>query len=200
MKRKYFTEEERKTARNEQSRKYQEKRRRLKGIPLKGMPWDLEKRKNYMKEWGNLHKEENKIKDREYKNTHKQEIQERRKKNREKTNKLKKLKIKNNINFRISERLRSRLWKAIKNNQKAGSAVRDLGCSIPELKLYLESKFQEGMTWENYGYWGWHIDHIIPLDSFNLQNREEFLKACHYTNLQPLWAEENWKKNNRIIY
>jgi hypothetical protein len=69
-----------------------------------------------------------------------------------------------------------------------------LGCSIPELKTYLESKFQEGMSWENWGIYGWHIDHIIPLDAFNLTNREEFLKACHYTNLQPLWAEENLKK------
>jgi hypothetical protein len=74
-----------------------------------------------------------------------------------------------------------------------------LGCTIPELKFYLESKFQPEMTWDNWSYEGWHIDHIIPLDSFDLSNKEEFLKACHYTNLQPLWAEENFKKNNKII-
>ena len=53
------------------------------------------------------------------------------------------------------------------------------------------------MTWENWGVHGWHIDHIIPIDFYNLQNRDEFLKACHYTNLQPLWAEENLKKKNK---
>ena len=55
------------------------------------------------------------------------------------------------------------------------------------------------MNWDNYGFYGWHIDHIIPLDFYDLQNREEFLKACHYTNLQPLWAEENITKGNKIV-
>lgn len=99
--------------------------------------------------------------------------------------------------FRIRINLRARIKSAIKGNYKSGSAVRDLGCSILELKQYLESKFQPGMSWENYGRNGWHIDHIIPLSSFDLTDREQFKKACHYTNLQPLWAEENLKKSNK---
>ena len=106
----------------------------------------------------------------------------------------------NNHDFKLRESLRSRLGKAIKNNQKAGSAVKDLGCTIPELKQYLESKFQEGMTWDNWGVHGWHIDHIIPLASFDLSDRERFLKACHYTNLQPLWAKDNLSKGDRVNY
>jgi hypothetical protein len=54
------------------------------------------------------------------------------------------------------------------------------------------------MTWENYRFYGWHIDHIGPLARFDLTDREQFLQAVRYTNLQPLWAKDNWKKNNKI--
>ena len=90
--------------------------------------------------------------------------------------------------------LRARLREAIKR----GSPVRDLGCSIPVLKKYLESKFKEGMSWENWGTKGWHIDHIKPLAKFNLSDRKQFLQACHYTNLQPLWWYENLAKGSRV--
>jgi len=56
------------------------------------------------------------------------------------------------------------------------------------------------MTWSNYGFNGWHIDHIRPLAAFDLANRSEFLKACHFTNLQPLWAADNFKKGSKIMY
>lgn len=107
------------------------------------------------------------------------------------------------IIFSLTINLRNRLYQAIKNNQKVGSAVKNLGCSIEFLKQYLESKFyinketNEQMNWKNYGLNGWHIDHIKPLSSFNLTNIDEFLKACHYTNLQPMWAKENIKKGNK---
>lgn len=120
------------------------------------------------------------------------------KNNKDKTSKAFKKKYCNNIQFKLAHLLRGRIWKAIKNNQKTGSAVKDLGCSIQELKVYLESKFTEGMNWDNWSNNGWHIDHIIPLASFDLTNREEFLKACHYTNLQPLWAKDNILKSNKI--
>ena len=104
----------------------------------------------------------------------------------------------NDIQFKIQMRLRCRIVDAISDNQKAGSAVSDLGCSIPELKQHLESKFTEGMTWDNWGLFGWHIDHIIPLASFDLTDREQFLNACHYTNLQPLWAKDNIQKSDKV--
>lgn len=115
-----------------------------------------------------------------------------------------KIKKQGNINYKIATNMRIRLLKALKNNQKIGSAIKDLGCSIGELKLYLEKQFYnnqdtaEPMSWDNYGMFGWHIDHIIPLSSFDLINREQFLKACHYTNLQPLWAKDNLSKNNKM--
>ena len=97
---------------------------------------------------------------------------------------------------KMASRLRQRLCVAIKNGHKAGSAVNDLGCSIKQFKQYLSKQFQDGMTWKNYG--EWQIDHILPLSHFNLGTRAQFLKACHYTNLQPLWKIDNLRKGNRI--
>ena len=84
---------------------------------------------------------------------------------------------------------------AYKKKYKDG-AVKDLGCSIDELKIYLERNFQHGMTWDNYGP-VWHIDHIKPLCQFDLTDENEIKKVCHYTNLQPLFAEDNFKKGGR---
>lgn len=102
------------------------------------------------------------------------------------------------IQFKLKGLLGSRLNDVLKGRKKPGSAVRDLGCSIEELKQHLESKFQPGMNWQNHSKTGWHIDHIKPLSYFDLTVREELLKACHYTNLQPLWAIDNLKKSNKI--
>lgn len=99
--------------------------------------------------------------------------------------------------FRILKNLRLRVRAVMIGNYKSGCAVKNLGCNSEELKVYLESKFQPGMSWDNYGKYGWHIDHIKPLCSFNLQNEEELSTACHYTNLQPLWAKDNLKKGGR---
>ena len=55
------------------------------------------------------------------------------------------------------------------------------------------------MTWENWSYRGWHIDHKTPLDSFDLTKPEQVKMACHFTNLQPMWALDNIKKHNKII-
>jgi len=73
-----------------------------------------------------------------------------------------------------------------------------LGCSKEDFKLYLSSKFTDGMSWDNYGRTGWHIDHITPLSSFDLTNEDELAAACHYTNMQPLWARDNIIKGNKI--
>jgi hypothetical protein len=95
---------------------------------------------------------------------------------------------------KIKRNLRSRLNKAIHGKYKTGSAVEDLGCSIIEFISHIELKFSPQMTWANYG--EWQIDHIVPLCQFNLQNELELKKACHYTNLQPLWSADNLKKRH----
>lgn len=103
---------------------------------------------------------------------------------------------KNDPIFRLRQNLRTRLKTAMHKGCKTGSAVSDLGCSIPEFKRYLKSKFQPGMTWDDRKVW--HIDHIVPLASVDLTDREQLLKVCHYTNLQPLWAADNMSKGAKV--
>lgn len=162
---------------------------------------------------------------RDYRNEHKEEIEEaRRKKYRdepeyrefkiaetqayyadhreeqiEKSGIRNKNRIESDIGFRLAARLRSRLGSAIRNKEKVGSFVRDLGCSIDELKKHLESKFQPGMTWETWGRGRgkWNIDHIVPLAAFDLTNRQHFVLACYYLNLQPLWFIDNQIKGSK---
>jgi Fe2+ transport system protein B len=220
MRKKYFTKEERlEAARRYNKKSYQKNTQKAKERSKKYREIHKERRKDYNVSYYKQHKEKIKENANKRYQDKKEEINEGkrvkwatdkdyRKKHSEKVKKyITAHKIEKNqhnnqrkkidINYRLACCLRTRLWNAIKYNQKIGSAVQDLGCSVPELKTYLESKFQEGMTWENWSRTGWHIDHIIPLDSFNLQNREEFLKACHYTNLQPMWAEKNISKRNK---
>jgi hypothetical protein len=102
--------------------------------------------------------------------------------------------LKNNIYFKLVFCLRRRLNIALKNNQKSGHTLELLGCSIKKLKKHLESQFKEGMTWDNYSFYGWHVDHIIPCAKFDLSKESEQKKCFNYTNLQPLWMQENLKK------
>jgi len=105
-------------------------------------------------------------------------------------------------NFRLKEVLRARLRIAVKKGFKNGSAVDDLGCSIAQLRVHLESKFQPNMTWENWGkgFGCWNIDHIIPLAAFDLTDRQHVILACNYLNLQPLWFEDNMAKGDKLEF
>jgi len=155
------------------------------------------------KSWISLNKEKKKLQSKSWRVLNKDKIKIQKKvyakNNRNKINKYFDKKRKTDIQFKLGILLRSRLREALKGNFKSGSAVKDLGCSINELKTYLESKFLSGMSWENHGIYGWHIDHIKPLSSFNLNDRKQMLEACHYTNLQPLWAKDNLSKSDKIV-
>ena len=110
------------------------------------------------------------------------------------TNKWKKNKSKNDFMFRLINSCRSAVNRYLKN--KSHRTFEIIGCTPIELVEHLEQKFVSGMCWDNHGKHGWHIDHIIPLSS--AKNKEELYRLCHYTNLQPLWAIDNIKKNNKI--
>lgn len=90
------------------------------------------------------------------------------------------------------------MHRAIRGKFRAGSAVRDLGCTIAEFRVFLEAKFRDGMTWDN---WGsiWELDHIQPLSRFDLRDRTQFLAACHFSNHQPLLITEHRAKTAREL-
>jgi hypothetical protein len=118
-------------------------------------------------------------------------------------------KIKKDPVFKMKLRQRQRISELLgrKNIQKAYKTLKLLDCTAKFFKEHIEKQFTSGMSWENYGRKGWHVDHIIPLHSFNLKDPKEQLKAFHYSNCQPLWAEDNmakrgklnWKKGNKVV-
>lgn len=98
---------------------------------------------------------------------------------------------------KLRSNARSRINGALRGRRDA-SVEKLLGCSIEFFQKYLESKFQNGMSWDNYGRGGWNVDHIIPCASFDLTDPEQ-AKACfHYSNCQPLWERENMSKGARV--
>lgn len=123
--------------------------------------------------------------------------------NRKKTQPLINLYLKNkrdsNPIYRLTVNMRGRLksYLTIKNITKKNRTFDLVGCTPDFLKEHLERQFKDNMSWDNYGLHGWHIDHIIPLSS--AKTEEEIYKLCYYTNLQPLWAEENIKKSNKLL-
>lgn len=99
--------------------------------------------------------------------------------------------------FNLINRMRCRIWKYLNilEISKKNKTFDIVGCSPEFLKEHLETQFTDGMTWDNRS--EWHIDHIIPLSS--AKTEDELYKLCHYTNLQPLWVEDNLKKSNKIF-
>jgi hypothetical protein len=101
------------------------------------------------------------------------------------------------LNYRISVRLRKRIWEAVskQNSGRATSFEELCGCSINELIEHLESLWMEGMSWSNYAHDGWHIDHIRPCRSFNLKIADQQRVCFNCRNLSPLWGSENSVKS-----
>jgi hypothetical protein len=99
--------------------------------------------------------------------------------------------------FAASRKIRNLVNKAVKRGtgQKTSRSEVYLGCTVLEAKAHIEAQFAPGMTWMNGG--EWHIDHIKPIAAFDIADPDRDFKANHYTNLQPLWAVDNMRKNAR---
>ena len=107
-----------------------------------------------------------------------------------------------NSEWRLSLLLRARLGKVICGSLRSVSAVRHCGMTMKELRLYIESLWTPGMSWDNYGLNEdqWSIDHIFPLKArgINILDQCVHLALCNWRNLQPLWHDDNIKKGNRV--
>ena len=153
-----------------------------------------EENKEYHKEYSKKWREENKEHLKEYSKKYYQN-------NKDERNEYTKNYIANRVKtdnlFRLSSNMRSLIYKSFfkKGYSKNTKTAKILGCSFEELKLHLESQFEDWMTWDNHGQYngelnyGWDVDHIIPVSSAITE--EEIIKLNHYTNLQPLCSRVN---------
>jgi len=108
---------------------------------------------------------------------------------------------KNDPQYKSSTLLRSRLSSALKNAKakKHSNTMDLLGCNIEFFIEHIASQFTAGMSWDKFGYKGIHLDHIKPCASFDLTDQEQQRECFHWSNLQPLWAEDNMKKGSRYV-
>jgi hypothetical protein len=151
------------------------------------------KKKNYYL-WFEQNKDHRKKYMDEYREKNKEKIREI-KRNYEKTRKS------NDPIYKLVANFRTAIWTTLKENNmnKYGHYFEILKYTPEQLSNHLENQFTDGMTWENYG--EWHVDHKLPITSFKFKEigDEEFLRCWSLDNLQPMWAQENIRKSNRMI-
>ena len=207
-----MTEEEKIEKKLKYKKEYYERSKNKEGFKEKRKEYyqknkarDEEKRKENLKIW----KENNKEYIKEYNSKryekNKEEINLNKKKwrseNIEKINeyrrKYQKERLKKDPLFKLISSIRNRVNSSFsKNGYKKNSKTQEIiGCSFDNFKLYLESLFMDGMSWENQG--KWHLDHIIPISS--AKSVEEIIKLNHFSNYQPLWEIDNIRKSNKIL-
>lgn len=154
------------------------------------------------KEWAKINKEKIKIKDKIYYYNNKEKILKYSadwyQKNKKRIIKKELKRKKTDPIYKMQCNLRTLIGHMIRKGgySKKSKTIKILGCSYEEFKQHLESQFQEGMTWDNYGRNGWHIDHIYPVS--RARDEQHLLELNHYTNLQPLWEKDNIAKGNKL--
>ena len=149
------------------------------------------------KEWYHKNKESRKEYNRVYRTYNKAKLSA-------KQMEKQRLRRENDLSFRLIQNIRRRVAHVIKGKS---STTKYIGCNKEELRQYIESKFKAGMSWDNYGQTekSWVIDHIIPLSSYKKdksgnwkENSKYNQKLIHYSNMQPMWRNENRTKSNKL--
>lgn len=157
-----------------------------------------QKRAYYLKNKDKIKAKKNRYENREkIKKYHKKYRYENREKIKEYQREYERSRLKTDDFFKLKKRLRILIGNSFLNNgfSKKSRTHEILGCSFEEFKLHIERQFLKGMTWENRD--KWHIDHIIPMAT--AKTEEDVIRLNHYTNLRPLWAEENLSKSDKIV-
>jgi hypothetical protein len=136
---------------------------------------------------------------RNYYHRHKKEIKKRNDAKREINNRKRVEYINSNQQAKLAHNYRTLIWKSLKTKSNGGRLQELLGCNIDYFVIHLESLWELGMSWDNYGIgeMKWNVDHIIVLDDFDLTNYSQAKRAFHYTNTQPMWSSQNCSKSNR---
>lgn len=167
--------------------------------------------KEKQKEYYNSHKEELLLRNKQYRIDNKSTITEQRKSYRERPEIKEHIKMKNKEYMPIKkEKIKTK--RVTDNSFRINETLRSkfnraikrekysefIGCDNEFLKVWLEYRFTPEMSWDNFGTY-WHIDHILPISKFNFNNKEEISICFHWTNLQPLRKDENISKLNKIL-
>lgn len=184
---------------NKQRREYCQKNRdRLIAAAKKWRQEHKDEIRNSRREYNQKNKERIIESNRSYREKNRVKIKEYFYKNKEKIREYYRNKLKTDVSYRILHNLRERLRMTIKsqNAKKSDHTLNLIGCSIKNLIKHIESQFDSEMSWDNYGYKGWHIDHIKPCAAFDLTKEKEQRKCFNYKNLRPLWWPDNLKKNS----
>ena len=165
---------------------------------------NVEKLKQVKKKYYEENLELLKTKGKKYREENQEVIKKRKALYRQKTkkerNEKEKLRRKNDKRFHINCTMSQSISKNLSKSKQCKAWKSLVDYTLEELISHLESKFEVGMTWDNYGKGGWHIDHIIPKSYFKFNSPEHpaFKAAWALSNLQPMWETDNLKKNNKI--
>lgn len=177
-----------------------EERREYRRLRLLAFPHLAERARAVCRKWGKANRDYSRRKCREYRIADPERVRGYDRKRRAQKTAYTRERRRTNVNFNISAILRGRIYAALNGKNKSASTLALLGCSVDSFKLYLESKFESGMTWENYGrYPGWQIDHIMPCAIFSLEKPEHQRRCFHFSNMQPMWAAQNISKGCRPV-
>lgn len=163
------------------------------------------KRKEYRQKNAKAHKqyreayrERQKAYGEQYRKEHKDYMKIWRKNHKEHIKLYYRAKLKTDEQLRLKRNYLCVMARVIDRQKTSALAEEILGCDYPTFKAHIESKFENGMSWDNYGLKGWCIDHIIPISSFDMTDFEQVKMCFNYKNTQPLWAKDNNKKADSL--